>query len=245
MTGEAILRTEGLSKHFGGLKAVDDVSLQIEEGQIYGLIGPNGAGKTTLQNCIAGMYRPTKGKAYFKGNDVTGFKAHKCCHAGIARTYQIVRSFPQMTVLENVMVGAIFSGRHHGGDPAMQAGEMLDFVDFRMAHDIQAQCLNTMQLKRLELARALVSNCEFLLLDEVAAGLTPTEVDEIILLIRRIRDRGITILIVEHLMKLIMNVCDYIAVLNFGVKIAEGTPEQISRDEAVLKAYLGAEAKLR
>ena len=245
MTADVILRTEGLSKHFGGLKAVDDVSLQIRQGQIYGLIGPNGAGKTTLQNCIAGMYRPTKGKAYFKGNDVTGYKAHKCCHAGIARTYQIVRSFPQMTVLENVMVGAVFSGRHRDADPAKLAKDMLDFVDFRMAHNTEAQCLNTMQLKRLELARALVSNCEFLLLDEVAAGLTPTEVDEIILLIRRIRDRGVTILIVEHLMKLIMNVCDFIAVLNFGVKIAEGTPEQISRDEAVVKAYLGAEAQLR
>ncbi|MBF0528941.1 MAG: ABC transporter ATP-binding protein [Deltaproteobacteria bacterium] len=240
-----ILQTEGLCKYFGGLKAVEQVSLSIKAGQIFGLIGPNGAGKTTFQNCISGTYPPNQGVVKFKGRDITALKAHKCCHAGMARTYQIVRSFPQMTVLENAMVGAIFSGRLHKDKAATLAARKLDFVEFPVSHDTPACFLNTMQLKRLELARALASNCEFLLLDEVAAGLTPPELDDIIVLIRKIRDQGITILIVEHLMKLIMNVCDQIVVLNFGQKIADGTPKEISKDEAVAKAYLGAESKLR
>lgn len=239
-----ILETQGLCKFFGGLKAVNDVSLNIREGQIFGLIGPNGAGKTTFQNCIAGTFSPTQGRVKFKGRDITGYRAHRCCHAGMARTYQIVRSFPQMTVLENVMVGAVFGNRREGEIPAGKAAEMLDYVEFPVAHDVLAQNLNTMQLKRLELARALASNCDFLLLDEVAAGLTPSELDDITALIRRIRDRGITILIVEHLMKLIMSVCDQIAVLNFGEKIADGSPTEITQDEVVAKAYLGADAQL-
>ncbi len=240
----AILETQGLCKYFGGLKAVENVSLKVTQGQIFGLIGPNGAGKTTLQNCIAGTYSPTAGKVLFKGRDITTLRAHKCCHAGIARTYQIVRSFPQMTALENVTVGAVFSRRLGKKNPVDTARKMLDFVEFPMDYGVMAQNLNTMQLKRMELARALASNCEFLLLDEVAAGLTPTELDDITVLIRRIRDKGVTILIVEHLMKLIMNVCDQIAVLNFGEKIADGTPDHICNDEHVCRAYLGADAKL-
>jgi len=240
-----ILETQGVCKYFEGLKAVEDVSLSIRKGQIFGLIGPNGAGKTTFQNCIAGTYPPTKGKVEFKGKDITGLKAHKCCHAGMGRTYQIVRSFPRMTVLENVMVGSIFGIRKEGEIPAKKAAEVLEFVNCPVPHDVLAQNLNTIQLKRLELARALASNCEFLLLDEVAAGLTPLELMDITELIRRIRDNGVTILIVEHLMKLIMNVCDQIAVLDFGKKIADGTPKEISADEVVARAYLGAKAKLQ
>ena len=244
MVNDVILEIHGLCKFFGGLKAVNDVSMSVREGQIFGLIGPNGAGKTTLQNCIAGTYAPTQGKVLFKGRDITGYKAHRCCRAGMARTYQIVRSFQQMTVLENVMVGAVFGGHCGGDNPRRKAAEMLEFVDFPMAHDVPAENLNTMQLKRLELARALACDCDFLLLDEVAAGLTPAELDDITKLILRIRDSGITILIVEHLMKLIMTVCDQIAVLNFGEKIADGTPAEITRDEAVTRAYLGADALL-
>ncbi|WP_373498485.1 ABC transporter ATP-binding protein [Desulfococcus sp.] len=240
-----ILETQGLCKFFGGLKAVNDVSMTIQKGQIFGLIGPNGAGKTTLQNCIAGLYPPTRGKVFFKGKEITGFKSHKCCHQGIARTYQIVRSFSRMSVLENVMVGALFGGGENGQRPEKKAAEMLDFVEFPLAHDIPAGNLNTMQLKRVELARSLATHCDFLLLDEVAAGLTPVELDDITQLIFRIRDRGITILIVEHLMKLIMSVCDQIAVLNFGEKIADGTPKEVTSDSAVRKAYLGAETRLR
>ncbi len=239
-----ILETQGVSKYFGGLKAINDVSLNIKKGQIFGLIGPNGAGKTTFQNCIAGTYPPTMGSVKFKGKDITGFKAFKCCRAGMARTYQIVRSFPQMTVIENVMVGSIFGRHKNGEDPARKAARMLDFVEFPMGHDILAENLNTIQLKRLELARALAGNCEFLLLDEVAAGLTPVELDDITILIKRVRDNGVTILIVEHLMKLIMGVCDQIAVLNFGEKIADATPDEITKDEKVATAYLGANAKL-
>lgn len=239
-----ILETQGVSKRFGGLQAVKNVSLKVEEGSIFGLIGPNGAGKTTFLNTIAGVYRPEGGKVLFKGRDITGFSADKICHLGIARTFQIVHSFPQMTVLENAMIGAIFGGRKDGVPPEKVAAEMLDFVEFPLSYDTLAQNLNTIQLKILEMARALATGCELLLLDEVAAGLTPAELDDMSNLIKRVRDRGITIIMVEHLMKLIMGVCDRIAVLNFGEKIAEGTPGEIIENEKVVEAYLGAASKL-
>lgn len=234
-----ILETEGVCKRFGGLQAVKDVSLQVEKGQIFGLIGPNGAGKTTFLNSIAGTYAPENGKVIFNGKDITGFKADKICHAGIARTYQIVRSFPQMTVLENVMVGGIFGGKLSSEDAAKKAAELLNFVEFPVGHDLRAQNLNTIQLKRLEMARALATDCTLLLLDEVAAGLTPGELNDITVLIRKIRNMGITIIIVEHLMKLIMDVCDRIAVLYFGEKLADDSPKEITENEKVIKAYLG------
>ncbi|ATW27870.1 ABC transporter ATP-binding protein [Candidatus Formimonas warabiya] len=234
-----ILETEKVCKRFGGLQAVKEVSLQVEKGQIFGLIGPNGAGKTTFLNSIAGTYAPESGKVIFTGKDVTGYRADKICHAGMARTYQIVRSFPQMTVRENVMVGGIFGGKQSREKAARRAEELLDFVEFPLSHDLLAQNLNTIQLKRMEMARALATNCHLLLLDEVAAGLTPGELNDITALIRRIRDMGITIIIVEHLMKLIMDVCDRISVLYFGEKLAEGTPEEITENEKVIKAYLG------
>jgi len=239
-----ILETQGVCKRFGGLQAVKNVSLKVEQGSIFGLIGPNGAGKTTFLNSIAGVYRPEEGKVFFKGQDITGYSADKVCHAGMARTFQIVHSFPQMTVLENAMIGAIFGGRKDSEPPEKKAAEMLDFVEFTLSHDTLAQNLNTIQLKRLEMARALSTGCDLLLLDEVAAGLTPAELDEMSNLIKRIRDRGITIIMVEHLMKLIMGVCDRIAVLYFGEKIAEGTPKEIVENEKVAEAYLGAASKL-
>lgn len=239
-----ILETQGLCKYFGGLKAVEDVSISLKKGEILGLIGPNGAGKTTFQNCIAGTFPPTKGRVILDGKDITGFKANRCCHFGMARTYQIVKFFPQMTVLENVMVGSVFGKASLDHNARNRAMEMLDFVEFPMGHDVMAENLNTMQLKRLELARALATNCKLLFLDEVAAGLTPSELVDITDLILRIRDNGTSILIVEHLMKLIMSVCDQIAVLNFGQKIADGTPKEITEDSVVSEAYLGANAKL-
>lgn len=244
MVGLIVLETQGVSKRFGGLQAVKSVSLQVEQGTIFGLIGPNGAGKTTLLNSIAGVYKPEEGKVFFKGRDITGNSADKICHAGMARTFQIVHSFPQMTVLENAMVGAIFGGKKNGLPPEKKAAEMLDIVEFPLDYNILAQNLNTIQLKRLEMARALATGCDLLLLDEVAAGLTPAELDDMSSLIKRIRDRGITIIMVEHLMKLIMGVCDRIAVLNFGEKIAEGPPKEIVNNEKVAEAYLGAASRL-
>lgn len=237
-----LLQTKNVTKRFGGLVAVKDVSLNVRKGQIFGLIGPNGAGKTTLLNSISGVYRPEEGKVFFSGQDITPLSADEICHCGVARTFQIVHSFPQMTVLENVMVGAIFGGRKDHEKPEIVAKKMLDFVEFPLSHDSLAQDLNTIQLKQLELARALATECSLLLLDEVAAGLTPAELGDLSDLIRRIRDSGITIIMVEHLMKLIMGVCDRIAVLSFGEKIAEGAPEEITKNEKVIEAYLGAKA---
>ncbi len=234
-----ILETKDVCKRFGGLKAVNNVSLQVEEGQIYGLIGPNGAGKTTFLNTIAGVHPPESGKIFLNGKDITGFRADKVCHSGMARTFQIVHSFPNMSVLENVMVGSVFGNRRSHEKPADKATEMLNFVEFPLSHDSLAGNLNTIQLKRLELARALATNCKLLLLDEVAAGLTPGELVDLTVLIRKIRDNGTTIIMVEHLMKLIMDVCDKIAVLCFGEKIAEGTPQETIENERVLEAYLG------
>ncbi|MDR2387214.1 MAG: ABC transporter ATP-binding protein [Deltaproteobacteria bacterium] len=236
---EKILETEGLSKHFGGLKAVNNVSIHVDEGDIFGLIGPNGAGKTTLQNVVAGTYPPTFGRVKYRGRDITGLKAHQVCHAGINRTYQIVRSFPRLSALDNVKVGAIFVAKLKDRQAHQKALELLEFVEFPVDPNTMANSLNTMQLKRVEMAKALASGCKLLFLDEVAAGLTPVELKDIIVLIRRIRDNGITILIVEHLMKLIMEVCNRIAVLCFGELLAMDTPEVVTKDEKVLKAYLG------
>ncbi len=234
-----ILVTENLSKHFGGLKAVNDVSIYVEEGDIFGLIGPNGAGKTTLQNAIAGTFAPTSGRVFFEDKEITGFKPHQVCRAGINRTYQIVRSFPRMTARENVMIGGIFGAGLSERQARERAKELLEFVEFPIDPDTPANALNTMQLKRVEMAKALASDCRLLFLDEVAAGLTPGELNDIIVLIRRIRDRGVTILIVEHLMKLIMEVCNRLAVLCFGELLAMDVPEVVTCDERVCKAYLG------
>lgn len=235
-----ILDAISVSKSFGGLKAVNEVSLQVDKGEIYGLIGPNGAGKTTFLNCVAGDYRPESGsKIVFQGKDITGYRPDKICHAGIARTYQIVRCFPKMTVLENVMVGSVFGNPNRLKNPEMKAKEVLDFVEFPIAHNVLAENLNTIQLKQIELARALSTDCKLLLLDEVAAGLTPGELNNITTLIRRIRDNGVTIIIVEHLMRLIMSICDRIFVMNFGEKLNEGTPNDIMKCEKVASAYLG------
>ncbi|MDR1110099.1 MAG: ABC transporter ATP-binding protein [Deltaproteobacteria bacterium] len=234
-----VLVTESVSKHFGGLKAVNNVSIHVEDGDIFGLIGPNGAGKTTLQNVIAGTYAPTSGQVFYHGRNITGLKAHQICHAGINRTYQIVRSFPRLSALQNVMVGGIFGARLTEAQARAKAKELLDFVEFPADPATLAMNLNTMQLKRIEMAKALASGCKLLFLDEVAAGLTPGELMDIIVLIRRIRDSGITILIVEHLMKLIMEVCNRIAVLCFGELLAMDVPSVVTKDERVLKAYLG------
>ena len=235
-----ILETRGVGKRFGGLKAVNNVSINVEEGQIYGLIGPNGAGKTTLLNCLCGAYRPEEGQVLFHGEDITGKKPHIITNKGMSRTYQIVRSFPQMTALENVLVGGIFGANLSRADARKKALEFMELVEFPAEPNTLAMNLNTMQLKKLEIARALTADCKLLLLDEVAAGLTPAELVDITALMRKMRDEmGITIIIVEHLMKLILDVCDHIAVLCFGELIAVGEPEKVMSDPQVQTAYLG------
>jgi branched-chain amino acid transport system ATP-binding protein len=236
-----ILKAEGVTKRFGGLVAVNDVSLEVEEGEIFGLIGPNGAGKTTFINVISGVYRPEAGSVWYKGRKITGMSCDAVCKLGIARTFQIPRPFRMMTALENVMVAVIFGKPrdHRRHDPRARALELLEFVEFPASPDTPAGSLNTVQLKRLELARALATHCQLLLLDEIAAGLTPAELGDLIALVRRIRDRGVTIITIEHLMRVIVQLCDRLAVLQFGRKIAEGTVQEIMENDKVIEAYLG------
>jgi branched-chain amino acid transport system ATP-binding protein len=237
-----ILETENVTKQFGGLVAVNNVSMSVEAGKIIGLIGPNGAGKTTFLNAMAGLNPPTSGLVRFLGVETTGRPPEEMCRRGLSRTFQIPRPFPKMTVLENVMIAAIFGKkRSRGFDPVDYCREQLAFVDFSMPEDILSETLNTVQLKRLDLARALASQPKLLFLDELASGLTEGELTELIDIIRKIQKRGITIIMVEHIMQVIMNLCDQLVVLQFGNKIAQGPTEQVARDSKVREAYLGGE----
>jgi branched-chain amino acid transport system ATP-binding protein len=214
--------------------------MDVEDGEIYGLIGPNGAGKTTFLNCIAGTYRPTSGTVLFAGEDTTGKSADAMCKKGMSRTFQIPLPFPRLSVLENVLVGAIFGAARDDGKPAEQrARKALEFVEFPLPEDTLAQNLNTVQLKRLDLARALACGPQLMLLDELASGLTPGEQDVMISLIKKIRDTGITIIVVEHIMRVIQGICDRVMVIEYGTQIAEGTPEEVLNNPRVIEAYLG------
>lgn len=221
--------------------ALNKVSLHVEQGEILGLIGPNGAGKTTLVNVVAGLDYLTSGSIYFLGEETTGCTPETMCHKGLSRTFQIPRPFPKMTALENVMVASVFGNKQRVSDPVCHSREQLEFVEFSMPQDTVCENLNTVQLKRLDLSRALASSPKIILLDEVAAGLTARELTDIMAIIRKIKGRGITIFMVEHIMGVIMNLADRLVVLHFGNKIAEGSTQDIAQDSEVVKAYLGDE----
>lgn len=242
---KTVLETERLLKTFGGLTAVDRVTLSVKEGEIFGIIGPNGAGKTTFLNSISGALQPDGGRVLFFDDETTGLSADNMCRRGMARTFQISQPFPKMTALENVLVSATF-GHPHGShkNPRRVAHEMLEFVEFPMPVNTPAQNLNTVQLKRLDLARALASEPKLLLLDELAAGLATGELGDLMDIIRKIRDSGVTIIMIEHIMRVIMGLCDRLAVIYYGAKIAEGPTVEVAEDPKVAEAYLGEEFDL-
>jgi len=239
-----ILQAESVTKRFGGLVAVDRVSFGIHEGEIVGLIGPNGAGKTTLLNVIAGVYSPDAGVVRLAGEEITNLTPEAVCWRGLSRTFQISQSFPSLTPVESVRVAATFGNRASVKNPRTQAQEMLNFVGFPQTKGALSKSLNAGQLKRLDLARALASNPKVLLLDEPGAGLVPRELATLMDLIRAIRARGVTVVLVEHVMKAIQGVCDRVLVLDYGKKIADGTYREIAANPEVVEAYLGKEDSL-
>jgi len=237
-----LLEVRGVTKNFGGLMAVKGVDLKMEQGEIVGLVGPNGAGKTTLLNIISGIYRPDSGVIKFNEEDITGLKPDQVCRKGIAKTFQLAQSFPALTATESVMVGAIF-GNHKKvsiSEAVKEAVEILDFVGFPgEKNNYPIKNLNVVELKRAQLARALASRPKLLLLDEPTTGLNPREGAEAIELIKKLRQNGITILMIEHVMRVIMGVSDRIMVLDHGEKIAEGTPREVASNKRVIDSYLG------
>lgn len=250
-----VLELKNITKNFGGISALTDVSFKINEGEIFGLIGPNGAGKTTMFNVITNMFPLTSGQISFLGEDISGIKPHKITDKGICRTYQNIRLFSQMTVLENVLVGghcrsssgvfrSVFrtkSQRIEEEDMYETAKELLELVGLAQFEDVVAENLAYGQQRRLEIARALSSKPKLLLLDEPAAGMNETETEDLFDLIKQVQKRGITILLIEHDMPFVMKLCDRITVLNFGKKLAEGAPEEIQNNQDVIEAYLGSE----
>lgn len=236
----ALLEVKGVTKQFGGLTAVNNVDLTVEEGQIVGIIGPNGAGKTTLFNCIAGALPPTKGSIIFRDKEIAGKKPYDICKLGVTRTFQVVKPFAGKTVLYNTTVGA-FAKTNRLDEAEEKALSVLKLLDMEDKKNTPAKNLTLPERKRLELARALATEPKLLLLDEVMAGLRPSEVTEMLPVIRKINSVGVSIVIVEHIMQAIMNLSQKVYVISFGKKIAEGDPHEVVAQEEVIKAYLGDE----
>lgn len=240
----SILRLDRVSKNFAGLAALKEVSFEIEEGGIFGLIGPNGAGKTTLLSIIAGSQAPTSGAVKFRGRDVTGARSFHAVRSGIARTHQVPKPFRTLTVLENVEVGCRFGSRERFANASIEAAKFLEWVGIPHLHHMPASRLSVGDLKRLELARTLAARPSLLLCDEVCSGLTDTETSSILRLLCEIRRAGTTILYVEHNLRAIMSVCDRVIVMNYGQKLAEGSPDAMQNDPSVVEAYIGKAASV-
>lgn len=238
-----MLKGQDLTKRFGGLVALSHFDFEVEEGSIVGLIGPNGSGKTTLFNLISGFERPEEGRIMFQGKEITKLKPFEIARLGIARTFQIVRPLKEMTVLENVAAGVLYGrGKREIAEARQEAHELLRFTGLDSKKEVRAGLLKLADRKRLEVARALGIGPKLLLLDEVFAGLNQKEMEEAIDLIFRIRkEMGVTILMIEHVMKAIMRTCDRIVALHFGIKVTEGTPEEVANSPKVIEAYLGTE----
>jgi branched-chain amino acid transport system ATP-binding protein len=236
-----VLMTEGLTRYFGGLAAVNDVSIEIRQNEILGIIGPNGAGKTTLINVIAGIYLPTKGKIFFDGRDITELPAHRRCRLGVGRTFQLAKPLADLNVLENVMVGSLFGQGFRQREARKNAQEICGFLGLR---DVQRDVgqLTALEMKKMQIANALASQPRLLFLDEVMAGLNTDETVEMIELVKRIHSHGITIGVIEHVMKVIKELTHKVVVLDWGEVIAEGPYEEVSNDPRVISAYLGEEA---
>ncbi|GGN10143.1 ABC transporter ATP-binding protein [Halarchaeum nitratireducens] len=237
----SLLNCSGVTKRFGGIVALDDVSFEIEQGETVGLIGPNGAGKSTLFKVITGSHAPTEGSVRYDGTDITGWTPHDICHEGLVKTHQIVRPFENLSILQNVEVGAEFGGRRpeHVEERAYEALEFVGLAE--RAHETPTE-LSVGALKRLEIARVLATDPGILLFDEVAGGLDPEETEEIVSLIGDIKERGKTVFLIDHVMRALMNVSERVFVLNNGEFIAKGTPTEIQSDEQVIEAYLGTSA---
>lgn len=236
----SLLKISNLRKHFGGLTAVNDVDLTIEEGEIVGLIGPNGAGKTTIFNLISGYLYPDAGNIFFKGENIVGLKPNQICRKGIGRTFQIVKPFSGLSVIKNVMIGA-FNKTDRPEVSEERSLQILDFLGLLDKKDFSIGSLTIADRKRLELAKSLATQPQLLLLDEVAAGLNPKEIEDMIVILRKINEKGITLLIIEHVLKAIASLADRTVVVNYGVKISEGRPREVFKDPSVVKAYLGEE----
>jgi len=238
----ALLELKGVTKRFGGVAAVNGVTATVTEGEILGLIGPNGAGKTTLLNCISGVYKPDAGEIWFRGSSIKGLAPHRIAKLGIGRTFQIVKPFGSMTVRENAAVGALFgSGQARRGLKAAfeDADRVLDVVGLRSKADLEVTSLTIPDRKRLEVARAVATQPKLLLLDEVMAGLNSVEVDEALEMVRAVHAAGVTVVLIEHVMRVIVGICTRAVVLDFGQVLVEGEPEVVLRDERVIQAYLG------